>query len=177
MRLSSWSVMGDGGGAIGTRLDSGAAGGWPLRTGPGWARSYGGPRGLSVWVAKVPLRWVGRGGGTLLWSFVFLEVPQIQFNFRVLDVRRGLTGAGYGGRRSCDSQWQAPAVHFRRGCKLCRKPSSFRRRGSWVLFLAQRLVRQWTHLRQFLGALRIFHVKGGYSDPEVDFVLLSGVEV
>ena len=35
-------------GASGTRLDSSTAGGWPLRTGPGWARSYGGPRGLSV---------------------------------------------------------------------------------------------------------------------------------
>ena len=36
------------GGASGTRLDSGTAGGWPLRTGPSWTRSYGGHRGLSV---------------------------------------------------------------------------------------------------------------------------------
>ena len=48
MTSTTLSAMGAGGGASGTRLDSGTAGGWPLRTGPGWVRSYGGPRGLSV---------------------------------------------------------------------------------------------------------------------------------
>ena len=50
---STWSAMGAGGGASRIRLNSGTAGGLPLRRGPGWARSYGGPRGLSVVVMVV----------------------------------------------------------------------------------------------------------------------------
>ena len=47
------NAMGAGRGASGTTLDSGIAGGWSLKTGPGWAWSYGGLHGLPV----------GGGGG------------------------------------------------------------------------------------------------------------------
>ena len=50
--------MGVGGDASGTRLDSGTAGGWPLRTGPAWARSSGGHRELSVWGGEAAV-WLG----------------------------------------------------------------------------------------------------------------------
>ena len=59
-------MMGDGGGAIGTRLDSGTAGGWPLRTGPGWARSYGAPCGQSIGS--------GDGAASLGWSWWWLAL-------------------------------------------------------------------------------------------------------
>ena len=47
MTSSTLGAVGVGGFASGTRLDSGTAGGWPLRTGPGSARSRCGFRGLS----------------------------------------------------------------------------------------------------------------------------------
>ena len=66
-----------------------------------------------------------------------------------------------------------------RGCKLWRKPSDFHRRSLWVLFLRNAWFDIgyttvpgccWTYLPRFLR-------EGRNSDPEVDFVLLSGVEV
>ena len=45
---STWSLMGVGGGASGSRLASSIAGGWPRQMGHRLAIQYGGPRGSSA---------------------------------------------------------------------------------------------------------------------------------
>ena len=64
--------------------------------------------------------------------------------------------AWYGGRRFCEPQPQAPAVHFRCGCKLFRKPSIFHRCDSgYMLSVSSRWL------------LDVFPARKLYSDPEV----------
>ena len=75
-------------GPSGTRLDSGTAGGWPLRTGPSWTRSYGGPRGLSVGGGGCE----GRSGDIMhlelqqFFLFMFLGGPPNSVQFQSTDV-------------------------------------------------------------------------------------------
>ena len=65
MTSSTLRAMGVGGDASWARLDSGTVGGWPLRTGPGWAKSPGGHRGLSVGG--------GEAAASLGWPWWFVE--------------------------------------------------------------------------------------------------------
>ena len=68
------------------------SGGWPLKTGPGSTRSYGGLRGFSdqaVVMAGLAVVVVGVSGimqFKFQQSFEFTIVPQIQFIVRVLDI-------------------------------------------------------------------------------------------
>ena len=54
---STWSTMGVGGGASGSQLASGTAGGWPLPMGPRLAILSGGLHGSSA---------AGQGGGAMV---------------------------------------------------------------------------------------------------------------
>ena len=83
MKSSTWSEL------SGTRLDRGTAGGWPLRTGPGSARSSGGLLGLSVGVVKA----VMVASPPVIMQLKFQEffefdflVTLIQFMVRVLGI-------------------------------------------------------------------------------------------
>ena len=115
-------------GPSGTRLDSGAAGGWPLRTGPSWTRSYGGPRGLSVGGGGCE----GRSGDIMhlelqqFFLFMFLGGPPNSVQFQST------------GRSSCMLLGTVMVVDvlvncsdklrqfiFVVGCKLCRKIAEF----------------------------------------------------
>ena len=94
--------------------------------------------------------------------FIFLEVPQIQFN------------------SECRTCMQSVHGYGRRSCELCRKSHSFHRRSSGVLFVRNAWVDSGYMLcngsRVLLDVLTHCLREGGNSDPEVDFVLLSGVE-
>ena len=101
---------------------SGTAGGWLWRTGPGLARSCGGPRGRLVGGGMAE----GVASATAIMQlelqqsflFMILEVPQIQFNPECRTFQMHAERAGYGVRRSCEPQRQVSAVHFRRGCTV-----------------------------------------------------------
>ena len=108
--------------------------------------------------------------------FMVLEVLQIQFNSGCRTFQLCATGTVMVVNCLANRSDKLQQVHFRRRCKLCRKPLCFHNRSSWclvvdvlvlmpgslkiqaVLFLAQRLVRQWTHdMRLFLVAFGRAH--------------------
>ena len=152
---------------------------WALRTGRGWARSCGSPRGLSV----------GGGGdgccgdhAAPLPAVLLVHVSggaQIQFNYRVLDVPV-VCRDGYAQRKTVQNTVETSQVQdmvygpLNRSDQLqqftfvvgvpVQIPAEFSQAQFVGTLLAQRLVRQWIHaLRQFLGAFgrasRIFYVK------------------
>ena len=107
---SMWSAMGVGGAASWTGLDSGTAGGWSLKTGPGSASTSGGPRwrlgldggppghgGIKRLAAVLPRSrsrsrpWPVVSVSVIMQlkfqhSFEFVIVPLIQFIVRVLEI-------------------------------------------------------------------------------------------
>ena len=101
------------------QADSGTAGSWPLRTGPGSARSCGGLRGLSV-----GCRGDGCGVDHAASVPCFWRCPRFSSITECRMFQLHAHGYGYGRRCSCEMQWQAPAVHFCYGI-LCRQWPSF----------------------------------------------------